>query len=224
MDRLLDFVQNFWWLIFVVGGSTKGLSVWNERRAARRLERYRIKQETKVAVARAKGMGRIDAAQVQRELQRALAEHDAVDTRWFEYETDLATVLDFPMMIDLREPLTVEFHKAKRRADLLRPDAPDGAPAADVEQYRDAVHAYAAAFDVAEREAQRRRRGDFSPLEQERLAKAQRLLAVALDGSATGPERQQAYQRARAELDGLIDLPKPATVALERQVRAALEG
>ncbi len=215
-----------WWLVFPLSGSVaaagRSVMVWNDRRARRRLERYRIKQETKVAVAQAKGMGRIDAAQLRRELDKAVAEHDAVDTRWFEYETDLATVLDFPMMIDLREPLTVEFHKAKRRADLLRPEGPDGAPV-DVEQYRAAVHAYAAAFDVAEQEARRRRRGDFSPLEQERLAKAQRLLSVALDGAATGPERQQAYQRARAELDGLIDLPKPATVALERQVRAALE-
>lgn len=219
--------MNYWWLIFVFGGSisaaVKGASAWNERRANRRLEKYRIKQETKVALATAQGMGRVDAAQVQRELERAAAEHDAVDTRWFGYETDLATILDHPMMIDMREPLTVDFHKAKRRADLLRPEGPDGASAADVEQYRDAVHAYAAAFDGAEQEAKRRRRGDFSPLEQERLAKAQRLLAVALDGSATGPERQQAYQRARAELDGLIDLPRSATVALENQVRAALE-
>lgn len=216
-----------WWLVFPLSGSLaaagRSVMVWNDRRARRRLERYRIKQETKVAVAQAKGMGRVDAAQLQRELARAVAEHDDVDTRWFEYETDLATVLDFPMMIDLREPLTVDFHKAKRRADLLRPEGPDGAPG-DVEQYRAAVHAYAAAFDVAEQEARRRRRGDFSPLEQERLARAQRLLSVALDGAATGPERQQAYQRARAELDGLIDLPKPATVALERQVRAALES
>lgn len=217
--------MDYWWLIFPLSGSiaagARAVGAWNEKRANRRLERYRIKQETKAAVAQAKGMGRVDAAAAKRELQRAVAEHDAVDTRWFGYETDLATILDFPMMVDMREPLTVDFHKAKRRADLLRPD--DLEQADGVEEYRDAVHAYAAAFDVAEQEAKRRRRGDFSPLEQERLAKAQRLLAVALDGSATGPERQQAYQRARAELDGLIDLPRSATVALENQVRAALE-
>lgn len=216
--------MDYWWLIFPLSGSiaagARAVGAWNEKRANRRLERYRIKQETKAAVAQAKGMGRVDAAAAKRELQRAVAEHDAVDTRWFGYETDLATILDFPMMVDMREPLTVDFHKAKRRADLLRPDDLEQA---DGEEYRDAVHAYAAAFDVAEQEAKRRRRGDFSPLEQERLAKAQRLLAVALDGSATGPERQQAYQRARAELDGLIDLPRSATVALENQVRAALE-
>lgn len=217
--------MNYWWLIFVFGGSisagVKGVSAWNERRANRRLEKFRIKQEAKVALAQAKGMGRIDAKQAKRELQKAVAEHDTVDTRWFGYETDLATILDYPMMVDMREPLTVEFHKAKRRADLLRPDSPEAIDG--VGEYRDAVHAYAAAFDVAEQEAKRRRRGDFNPLEQDRLSRAQRLLSVALDGAATGPERQQAYQRARKELDGLLNLPKPATIALERQVQAALE-
>ncbi|MET9328480.1 hypothetical protein [Tsukamurella sp. NPDC003166] len=216
---------NFWWLIFpfsgVIAAGVKGAVSWSDRRADRRLERYRIKHETKAAMAQAKGRAQIDAAEARQELARAVADHDAVDTRWFEYETDLSTILDFPMMVDMREPLTVDFHKAKRRADLLRPDGPEQVDG--VEEYRTAVHAYAAAFDVAEQEAHRRRRGDFSPIEQERLAKAQRLLAVALDGAATGPERQQAYQRARTELDGLISLPKPATVALERQVRAALE-
>ena len=123
------------------------------------------------------------------------------------------------MMIDMREPLTVDFHKAKRRADLLRPEGPDGASAADVEQYRDAVHAYAAAFDVAEQEAKRRRRGDFSPLEQERLAKAQRLLAVAgagqrPDGSAgQRPRRWPPPARTRAAMSrkasGVVPVSKP---------------
>lgn len=216
---------NYWWLIFPLGGSiaggVRGVAAWNERRANRHLEKYRIKQEAKVALAQAKGVGRIDAVHVKRELEKAKAAHDAVDVRWFGYETDLATILDYPMMVDMREPLTVGFHKAKRRADLLRPDSPDEVDG--VEEYRDVVHEYAAAFEVAEQEARRRRRGDFDPMEQERLARAQRLLSVALDGAATGPERRQAYERARKELDGLLTLPVPATIALERQVQAALE-
>ncbi|MDF0530878.1 hypothetical protein P0W64_15465 [Tsukamurella sp. 8F] len=228
MDQLLQHIGSYWWLIFVfggsIGGAVRGVTAWNERRANRRLERFRIKQETKAALARAEGLGRVDRAALNRELHRASAQHDSVDERWFGYETDLSTILDYPMMIDMREPLTVDFHKAKRRADLLRPDSADveTSAAPTVEEYRDAVHAYAAAFDVAEQEARRRRRGDFDPMEQERLSRAQRLLAVAMDSGATPAERQQAYGRARKELDGLIDLPRPATIALERQVQAAL--
>jgi hypothetical protein len=221
-------ISDYWWLVFVFGGSigaaVRGVSTWNERRAQRRLERYRIKQQTKIALARAEGRGRVNAAAVRRELNAIVAKHEGIDKRWFDYETDLATILDFPMMIDLREPLTVGFHTARSHAELLRPE-PVEALLTDIDalhEYRDAVHAYAASFDVAEREAKRRRRGDFSPLEQDRLAKAQRLLALAMDEGAAPTERQQAYARARKELDGLIDLPRPGTAELEQRMRAAL--
>ncbi|UVY95898.1 hypothetical protein MJO55_29045 [Mycolicibacterium rufum] len=63
MESLLHFAGNFWWLIFplsgVIGGAVRGVSAANERRAQRRLERYRIKQETKVALAREKASGQL---------------------------------------------------------------------------------------------------------------------------------------------------------------------
>ena len=50
---------HFWWLIFplagMVGGGVRAVAAANERRAERRLERYRIKQQTKIAVAEAAG-------------------------------------------------------------------------------------------------------------------------------------------------------------------------
>ncbi|GAA4390503.1 hypothetical protein GCM10023147_18490 [Tsukamurella soli] len=206
MDAIMHALGNNWWLLFVfggsIGGAVRGVAAWNERRAQRRLERYRIKQATKAELAKAKGMGRVDRETARRELTKTVAEHDTVDDRWFGYETDLATILDFPMMIDMREPLTVEFHKARHRADLLRPQPPESLldSREALGDYREAVHAYATAFDIAEQEAHRRRRGDFDALEQERLARAQRLLAVAVDAGATPDERQQAYARARREL------------------------
>lgn len=228
MHAMMGAIGDYWWLIFVfggtIGGAARAVSAWNERRAQRSLERYRIKQETKVAVAQAQSRGRVDAASVQREFQRAVADHQAVDDRWFAYETDLSTILDYPMLIDLREPLTVEFHRARSRAELLRPGGDDiGSPTA-VEQYRDAVHEYSTALEVAEKEARRRRRGDFDQAEQERLARAQRLLNLASDHGASPQERQQAYTRARRELDGLIDLPAVGAAALEDRLRSALES
>lgn len=202
----------------------RGVSAWNERRAQRSLERFRIKQEAKVAVAEAQSHGRVDAESVKRELHRAAADHQATDDRWFGYETDLSTLLDYPMLIDMREPLTAEFHRARSRAELLRPVRDDEPSPTAVEHYRDAVRAYHTAFDVAEKEARRRKRGDFDQAEQERLARAQRLLNLAFDPGASPQERQQAYARARRELDGLIDLPATGTAAIEQQLRAALES
>lgn len=57
------------------------------------------------------------------------------------------------------EPLTIAFHKARSRAEWLRPDNIDdmlGDRPAQLD-YRDAVHEYTSAFDVAEAEAVRRK-------------------------------------------------------------------
>lgn len=232
MGGFWEAIGHYWWLIFVfggsIGGAVRGISAWNERRAQRSLERYRIKQEASVARAEADGRGRVDAAAVRSELATAVAEHRRTDDTWLSYETDLATLLDYPMLVDLREPLTETFHRDRTRADLLRPatdpaDSDSTPDPAQVHAYRDAVHAYATSLAVAEQEARRRRRGDFTPAEQERLAKAQRLLALAMNDAATGEERRQAYARARSELDGLIALPVEGAAALERRVRASIE-
>ena len=230
MDAILHFLGNFWWLIFVfggtIGGAVKGIAAANQRRADRRLERYRLKQQAKIAEAEASGKARTDTAANQREVARVLTQHDETDERWFAYEVDLVTMLDFPMMTDMREPLTVNFHKAKRHADLLRPEHVEDLASdrnAQIE-YRDAVHDYVAAFDVAELEAKRRRRNGFTPVEQQRLARAQSLLRVAMDAGATQSERQNAYAKARKELDGLIVVPPAAQAQIERQVRGEIEA
>lgn len=232
MEALLHFAGNFWWLIFplggVIGGGVKAVAAANERRAERRLERYRIKQQTKVAVAEAARRARGDEAGARRELGRIVAQHDATNARWLDYEMDVAKLLDFPMMTDMREPLTVAFHKARSRADLVRPVDVDGVDR-EVDRdgaldYRDAVLEFAASFDVAEAEAVRRRRSDFSEEAQERLQRAQRLLRVAEDGAATPQERQNAYARARVELDGLIVLPAVTRLAIERGIAGEIEA
>ncbi|MBJ8348342.1 hypothetical protein [Antrihabitans sp. YC2-6] len=230
MAALFSLLAQYWWLIFVFGGSigaaVRGINAANQRRADRRLERFRLKQQTKVALAQAKAQSRAGELKQRREIDKIIDEHDQTDARWFGYELDLATLLDFPMMTDLREPLTVEFHRAKRRADLLRPPDPEalvGDHESQVE-YRDAVHAYAIAFDVCEAEAKRRRQSGFTAREQERLVRAQRLLRLAMDGAATPSERQSAYAKARKELDGLIVLPATARAELERQIAGQIEA
>jgi hypothetical protein len=227
---MLHFAAGFWWLIFPLGGALgtglRAIAVANERRAERRMERYRLKQQTKIAVAQASGRARTNKENSRRELAKLIAAHDRTDAQWFDYEIDLAKLLDFPMMTDLRNPLTIAFHKAKRRADLLRPDRPEDLAADRSAQleYRDAVHEYISAFEIAETEAIRRRRSDFSEDDQQRLARAQHLLHLAQDEAATREERQIAYARASKELDGLIVLPTPARASIERRIAGAIEA
>jgi hypothetical protein len=230
---MLGRVENafhFWWLIFplagMVGGGLRAIAAANERRAERRLERYRIKQQTKVAVAEAASRTRTSEVKYRRELNKVIQRHDQTDARWLDYEIDVAKLLDFPLMTDMRSPLTMDFHKARRRADLLRPDSADdldGDREAQLE-YRDAVHDYVAAFDVAEAEAIRLRRSTFCAEDQQRIARAQSLLKLAGDEGATPQERQSAYAKAKVELDGLLALPAVTRASIERKLAGELEA
>jgi hypothetical protein len=161
-----------------------------------------------------------------RTLRRVVDEHARTDTRWLDYELDFAKLLDFPLMTDMRDPLTVEFHKAKLRADFLRPakaeELLDDRDAAA--QYLSAVQDYVSAFDIAEAEAKRRRRTEFSRDDQQRIARAQSLLRVASDPAAAPQERQNAYDVARKELAGLVVLPATTLAGIERGISGQLEG
>ncbi|MDT5349454.1 MAG: hypothetical protein QOH91_2741 [Mycobacterium sp.] len=159
-------------------------------------------------------------------IKRVVEEHSRTDARWLEYELDFAKLLDFPLMTDMSNAFTMGFHKAKLRADLLRPtraeDLLDDREAAA--QYLAAVEEYATAFNVAETEAVRRRRSDFSEEGRQRIARAQSLLRVVSDSAATPQERQRAYDRARKELDGLIVLPPPTQARIERGIAGEIDG
>ncbi|MEH0110442.1 hypothetical protein V6N00_12080 [Tersicoccus sp. MR15.9] len=208
-----------WWLIFPVW------AVFGGRFAARRRGRRRMQglpqaeapHRPSAAEARAE-----QRAQWERQVASArqlIADHDAVNGRWLAYELDVAKLIDFPMMTDVREPLTVDFIRAKRAADGLRPGSPEALLQDDgVGEYREAVRRYEVAFDLAEREALRLRDAHYSQLEQRRLAQARQLLRVAVDPAATANERQLAYTRVRRELEGIIVLPVEAVAALERRV------
>ncbi|WP_414687345.1 hypothetical protein [Mycobacterium sp.] len=230
MGPMFHFAANFWWLVFplggAIGGGVRAIAAANERRAERRMERYRLKQQTKIAIAEASGRKRDNKDGYRREIAKLLATHDRTDARWLDYEVDIAKLLDFPLMTDMRNPLTVAFHNAKRQADLLRPERPEDLVSDRPAQleYRDAVHDYVSAFEVAEAEAIRRRRSDFSEDDQQRLARARHLLQLAQDEAASPQERQNAYARASRELDGLIVLPAPARASIERRIAAAIEA
>ena len=145
--------------------------------------------------------------------------HDDTDARWLDYEIDVAKLLDFPLMTDMRDPLTIDFHKARSHADLLRPDSvEDILDDRDAQlEYRDAVHEYVAAFDVAETEAIRRRRSDFSAEAQERLERAQHLLRLASDGGATNEERKApTHTHRRNSTDSSCCPPSRAPVSSAR--------
>jgi hypothetical protein len=216
MGLIFRLIELFWLVLPIAGVIIAGVRAWSayEKRRAGTDE---TRGDTPTYV-------RNDAAQ-RREISRALDAHNTTDKRWLDYEIDVARLLDFPMMTDMREPMTVRFHQAKLRADMLRPVTADDlvADRGSQAEYLEAVQHYVTAFDAAEAEAMRRRRSDFSAEEQQRLARAQRLLRLASDPAATQQERRHAYERARTELDGLIVLPATTRAGLESGINGEIE-
>lgn len=225
VDGFWGFAASYWWLAFpllgILGGAAEGIERWDKRRRKHKLELARIKYGTGPGAVVARSLpGKAAPAEVE----RVVAEHDAVQQRWLAYELDVDKLIDFPMMSDMREPLVVDFHRAKRHADGMRPArAKDLKDPVRLDAYRRSVEELAVAFDVAEREARRRRTSSFTPSEREALAKAKQLIAMAEDRGASHAERRAAYRQAMRELEGLVAVPEGATTALEQRIAGELE-
>ncbi|MEV4669464.1 hypothetical protein [Microbacterium sp. LWO12-1.2] len=226
---------NYWWLIFPImgmaGGAAKAWERGARRRHERRLETLRIKAQLKAAEIEARALTQqgkrrgpsfVDTtASVPSNdlLVRLFAEHDEITAHWLDYELDVAKLIAFPAMSDGRQPLTAAFLRAKKKADALRPASADAKVSEQqVGEYLQAVGDYAVAFEIAEKDARRLRDSTFTEPERKRLERAQQLLKVAIDESATQSERNVAYKRVREELDGLILLSDDAVTVLEKQV------
>lgn len=235
IQQVLTWFGEHWWIIFPLMGAAGGIAkAWERgarRRHERRLETLRLKGELKAAQLAARGGGaplprtpaKQQAASQKELLERLFAEHDEITARWLDYELDVAKLIAFPAMSDGRQPLTAAFLRAKKTADALRPSSSEAkVDEQQVAEYLDAVGNYAVAFEVAEKDARRLRDSTFTEAERKRLDRAQQLLKVAVDESATQAERNVAYKRVREELDGLIVLSDQAVTVLEKKVAQAL--
>lgn len=236
MNDPIGEVFRYWWLIFllpVFGGIIRStFGGWGKRR--RGIDRRRgdfdlagqdpAGQDPSVKGPVDAGQAQFSAQQIRaEEVARLLADHDVVNARWLGYELDVGKLIDYPMMSDVREPLTVEFLRAKRLADGLRPERAEAfASDGQLSEYRQALRNFEVSFDVAEREAKRIKDAHYSEPERQRLSTARKLLTMAVDDASTQAERQLAYGRARKELDGLLVLPDEAVAALELRVQAQI--
>lgn len=232
MEHLFDFVGSYWWLVFPLmpafGAAAAGWQRATRRRHKRRLEILQAKTELRAAGARTVTTAHepqpiTRPSPVPDQLEKLFAAHDEVTRRWLEYELDVGKLIAFPAMSDGRQELTAAFLRAGKIAGGLRPATSSTKITPDqLEAYRGAVTDYELAFDLAERDARRRKDSSFSETERRRLATAKQLLTVAIDQAATPAERQLAYRRVRDELDGLLAIPDGAIVELEKKVALEL--
>lgn len=220
---------HLFWIIPVFGGTISAvvnrLEALNERRAERSLERYRLRQEVRLAQARSDAATSRHSESRVREVRKLMQQHQGTIDRWAAYELDPVRLLTYPVMADVRDEHVAAFHRAMLHADSLRPGSPDELTAPDdIAQYRDSVHAMETAFRAAEAAAVRRGWNDFDESERTRLGRAQKLFGLAGDSGATADERRTAMARGRAEVAGLVVLPRRTVAALERKVAGAIEA
>lgn len=150
--------------------------------------------------------------------------HQRIRSEWMTYETDLMKMIKYPMLTDMSEPVTVELHKALKKAVLNSPKSLKGLDRVPFNgsEYAIAVSELDTAWQVAETKAKLSNWDTFSLDEQKQLKKAQDLLSIALDSGATSSERQISYKAAMKALKGLIQPPAKAVFAIEEKVKLAL--
>ncbi|MDE0545064.1 hypothetical protein [Microbacterium sp. C7(2022)] len=98
-------------------------------------------------------------------IDELIARHDALTARWMVYETDAATALSYPQMLDAQHPATLAFLRAQRGAQELRGRASQGDVTPEVYlAYRNAVRDAEVAFETAEADARGEVRERYSGL------------------------------------------------------------
>lgn len=156
---------------------------------------------------------------------KTLADHHAkIRSEWMAYETDILKIVDFPILSDMSEPVTIKLHEALRKASLHEPKNIKSLKRVPFNgsDYDVAVQDLDTAFRAAESKARLTSWSKFTEDEKKRLRRAKDLLAMAMDGDSTSSERQVAYKQAIKTLKGLIEVPKATILALESTTQLAL--
>jgi prepilin-type N-terminal cleavage/methylation domain-containing protein len=156
--------------------------------------------------------------------EKLITRHRELRMKWASYEIDMAKLIDFPLMTDMREPVTAALHKALKKAADLEPSSAKAMASHPVvnSDFWNAVNDLDAAFHTAEQTAKKVAWSKFTPSERKSLSTAKNLLALALDSGASPAERQAAYKRVFKELQGLIEFPEKAHLEIESRHQLAL--
>lgn len=142
-------------------------------------------------------------------------DHDTVREAYGTYAADVLQFLDRPALADVTDPRTVAFlHAMDAAADARR--------GSDLDTYRQAVSSLKIAWQAADEHARKSGTHHLPKSEQTAIARARALLRLALNGRSSDHERQAAYVKARALLDGVVTIPRQAAAQLEARHRLTL--
>jgi hypothetical protein len=142
---------------------------------------------------------------------------------WSKYETDIALMIDYPIMTDYTDPVVREvitaMQKMRKTTMMMRNTS---STAAGDSALQDAVDEFEIAFNTAEKYARRYGQTRLDPREQRKLSTARSALNIILDGEAPAFEVEAAYKSLRSSLKGIIDVPDKALMEIEALARREL--
>lgn len=173
--------------------------------------------------ARAAQSRRSDAAAQAESWRRLYMRRDELLVQWSRYETDVALMIDYPVMTDYTDPVVRDVIVAMQDIRAAEAEALDlGRGPAEASKLFRAVNRFEVAFLTAEKYARRCGQSKLNAAERSKLAGARQALNIILDGAATPSEVDAAYRSLRGSLRGIIDLPDRAVADLEAHTRQSL--
>lgn len=136
----------------------------------------------------------------------ALAE---LESQYTQFETDPWLAFRRPLLADVTEPQTADFHDALRQAQDLRTDE---VPALRdlVDEFGAAVRAATRAWEAADKHAREVAVPTTTDSERRRLRQAEDALSLALDERTSSAERRVALGRVEELIKGLTTMPPKA--------------
>lgn len=151
------------------------------------------------------------------------ARRDNLITTWSKYETDVALMIDYPIMTDYTDPVVnkviVAMQKVRNAAVATSDTSSVSAEGSTLHQ---AVDEFEIAFNAAEKYARRFGQTKLDAREQRKLSTARQALNIILDKQAPAYEVEAAYRSLRSSLKGIIDLPQSTIAELESLSRREL--
>ena len=173
--------------------------------------------------ARGRRNRRTAAAAQAESWQRLYARRDQLLVQWSRYETDVALMIDYPVMTDYTDPVVREVIVAMQGIRAAEAQALDlGRGHAAGSQLSRAVDRFEVALTTAEKYARRCGQSRLTDAERSKLASARQALNIILDQAATRSEVDAAYHSLRGSLRGIIDLPETAVADLEAHTMQGL--
>jgi carbonic anhydrase/acetyltransferase-like protein (isoleucine patch superfamily) len=166
-----------------------------------------LKKRPTVAVAQTIETKSIEP--IRAELAEIIAK---VEKDYDEYKNDVVKLIKYPIMVDLKDELTLNFTFALRKAKR------EVSYGQNTEKMEESVETLERTFLMAEANAQKIGSSKYSDQEVKKTDTAKQMLAVALDEKASENERRISFKQAFKVLEGIIAVPDSAIETMKLQV------